>query len=349
MTKELHITDITVSDILKNMSEEFEVTYKKDNNQYCLKIPEEYGCGDFKTTQFDDGIGVVEVDVLLKKPLHFKLQKGVIHPIKFIFNRESKFSHWFTNTKEKHEVQKLESVIISSNHNHLNEFLLPANTPICIFSIEINRKIFEHKIEDFLEDMNEDLIALFRDVNGVSKFYHKSQYSLDISELIKEYEEVDLEGFMKSVYLESKAQEILVLQLKQYLDDLNEPEKRKILRKATIKNVVKAVEIIKSEIDNMGSVEELASRVNLNTKSLQLGFQTLYNSSVNDFIKNYRIEKAKELIENSDMNITEITYQVGINSRSYFSKLFKEKYNITPKQYYTKIRETRNQETRDTN
>lgn len=342
MIKELHITDLTVSDILINMSEEFNIDYRKDNNQYCLKIPEAFGSGEFKTTQFDNGIGVVEVDVLLKKSLHFKLQKGIIHPIKFLFNRESKFSQWFTNSKEKHEIEKLESVIISSNHNHLHEFLLPANTPICIYSIEINRKIFEHKIEDFLEDMNEDLIALFRDVNGVSKFYHKSQYSLDISKLIKEYEEVELEGFMKSVYLESKTQEILVLQLKQYLDDLNEPDKRKILRKATIESVEKAVTIIKNEIDNMASVEALASRVNLNTKSLQLGFQMLYNTSVNDFIKNYRIEKAKELIEKSELNITEITYQVGINSRSYFSKLFKEKYNISPKQYYSKIRETRN-------
>lgn len=339
MIKKISVTDIKVSDIILNMADEFGVPCTVENNGHCLKIPEAYGSGEVKTVEFDSGIGVIEMDILLKNSFHFKLKKGAIHPIKFIFNRESKFTHWFSGKDEKHEINKLDNVIVSSNHKNTHEFLIPADTPICVFSIEINRKIFEHKIEDFIEDMNEDLIALFRDVNGVAEFYHKSQYSLDISKIIKEFTETDLEGFMKSVYQEGKAQEILILQLQQYLDDLNEPEKRKILREATINSIYKATDIIKSELDSISSVEKLANRVGLNSKSLQSGFKALHNSSVNDYIKNFRIEKAKELIENTALNITEITYQVGINSRSYFSKLFKEKYKITPKQYYSQVRQ----------
>ena len=50
------------------------------------------------------------------------------------------------------------------------------------------------------------------------------------------------------------------------------------------------------------------------------------------------IIKAKELIENTGLNITEITYSIGINSRSYFSKLFKEKYKLTPKECLDQVR-----------
>jgi len=339
MIKKISVTDVKVSDILVNMAEEFGVKCTVENNQHCLKIPEEYGSGEIKAIEFESGLGVIDTDFLLKKPFHFKLEKGVIHPVKFIFNRASKFTHRFLGQNELHEINKLDNVIVSSNHKETHEFILPADTPVCIFSIEINRKIFEHKIEDFIEEMNEDLIELFRDVNGIVEFYHKSQYSLDISKLIKEFTETDLEGFMKSVYLEGKAQQILVLQLQQYLDDLNEPGKRKILRKATINSIHEAIDIIKTEIDSISSIEKLANQVGLSAKSLQAGFQVLHNSSVNDYIKNYRIEKAKDLIENTALNITEITYHVGINSRSYFSKLFKEKYGITPKQYYSKVRQ----------
>ena len=52
----------------------------------------------------------------------------------------------------------------------------------------------------------------------------------------------------------------------------------------------------------------------------------------------HAIEKTKEYLENTDLNITEISYKVGINSRSYLSKLFKEKYNITPKEYHTQVK-----------
>ena len=48
---------------------------------------------------------------------------------------------------------------------------------------------------------------------------------------------------------------------------------------------------------------------------------------------------AKELLLNTDLNITEITYKIGINSRSYFSKLFKEKYGMSPKVFQNKNRE----------
>ena len=347
MIKKITVTDIKVSDILITMAKQFGVECEIENNEHCLRIPEKFGSGYMKTIEFDSGLGVIESDILLKKTFHFKLEKGVVHPIKFIFNRESKFIHFFSGKKEKHEINRLDNLIVSSNHVNTHEFIIPAGVPICIYSIEINRKVFEHKIEDFIEEMNEDLITLFRDVNGISEFYYKSQYSLDISKKIKEFSETELEGFMRSVFLEGKAQEILVLQLQQYLDDLNDPEKRNILRKATINSVLKAVEIIKSEIDSIENIDKLANRVGLNSKSLQLGFQTLYNSSVNDYIKNYRIEKAKELIENTALNITEITYQVGINSRSYFSKLFKEKYNITPKQYYSRVRAQKGSDTKN--
>lgn len=49
------------------------------------------------------------------------------------------------------------------------------------------------------------------------------------------------------------------------------------------------------------------------------------------------MEKARHLMENTNLNITEITYRIGINSRSYFSKLFKERYSMSPKQYMQKL------------
>ncbi|WP_241479964.1 helix-turn-helix domain-containing protein [Kordia jejudonensis] len=338
MSKKLSVGDMEASDIVKDMASVLNVDYDENHNEYCLRIPEKFGTGFVKATIFDNGISVLESDYLLKKELHFELKKGVVHPLKIMFNRQSPFEHKFTEDTDSQIINRLDSVMLSSTPTNNHFFKIPANTAICVFSIEINRKLFEEKIESFLAEMNEDLVNVFRDANGIRKFFYKGQYSLDIAKFIEEFTECELEGFMKAVFLEGKAYEILVHYLQQYLDDLNTPEKRKIIRKATMESIEEAVEIIKNEIASIDNVSVLAKRVGINPNTLQNGFKHLYKSSVNEYIKNHRIEKAKELLETSSLNITEITYKIGINSRSYFSKIFKKRYGITPKAYLKKTR-----------
>lgn len=341
MSKKLNITDVAVSNIVIDMANSLNIDFEVDGNEHCLRIPETLGSGYVKTYTFDNGIGIVESDYLLNSDLLFELERGVVHPLKIIFNRESPIFHKFDSDQALSEIKSLESFMVSSTPTDNHTFNIPAKKPVCIFSLEINRKLFEEKIESYIPSMNEDLISLFRDVNGIKKFLYKNYFSLDISELIVEFTECELQGFMKSVFLEGKAYEILVHQLQQYLDDLNTPEKRKILRKATVESLKEAVGIIENEIETIDNINTLAKRVGLNQNTLQNGFKHIYKSSVNEYIKNYRIEKAKELLETSNLNITEITYKIGINSRSYFSKIFKERYGLTPKAYQNRAKKTK--------
>ena len=54
-----------------------------------------------------------------------------------------------------------------------------------------------------------------------------------------------------------------------------------------------------------------------------------------EYINNYRLEEASNLINNTDKSIIDISLEVGFNSVSYFNKLFKLKYNLTPKEFRT--------------
>ncbi|WP_378175532.1 helix-turn-helix domain-containing protein [Aquimarina sp. SS2-1] len=341
MKKKIQIKDENVKDIVIDLASSLGVEYEESYHEYCLRLPEEFGSGYIRSFQFDFGVGVVEADYLLKKDFYFEMEKGIIHPLKIMFNRESGFYHKFEDDTEFRKIRRLENIMLSSipKNNHI--FKIPADTPICIFTLQINRKKFEEKIESFLPEMNDDLIELFRDVNGINKFYYKNYFSLEISKFISEFTECELEGFMRQVFLEGKAYEILTHQLQQYLDDLNQPDKRLILRQTTVESIEKAVSIIQEELETIGSVINLAKRVGLNQNTLQTGFKQLYKTSVNEYIQNYRIETAKELLESTSLNITEVTYKVGINSRSYFSKLFKKKYGISPKQYLDQVRNTK--------
>ncbi|MBE0393045.1 hybrid sensor histidine kinase/response regulator transcription factor [Flavobacterium sp. PL002] len=78
------------------------------------------------------------------------------------------------------------------------------------------------------------------------------------------------------------------------------------------------------------SVEVLASKVFLSRSQLYRKIKTLTGVSVNEFIRNVRLEKAKELIQLGDSNINEISYIVGFASPSYFTKCYKVKYGHLP-------------------
>jgi len=61
-----------------------------------------------------------------------------------------------------------------------------------------------------------------------------------------------------------------------------------------------------------------------------------------EFIRSIRLKKAVYLLENSQLTISQICYEVGFNTPKYFTKLFKEEYNILPSAYTSSVRQKKN-------
>lgn len=93
----------------------------------------------------------------------------------------------------------------------------------------------------------------------------------------------------------------------------------------------KIIELIE---DNLGneyfSVEELAKEAGLSRSMLHRKLKNRIGKSATELITEIRLKKGKELLENSDYTSAEIAYKVGISSPSYFSRLFKKQFQISP-------------------
>jgi AraC-like DNA-binding protein len=55
--------------------------------------------------------------------------------------------------------------------------------------------------------------------------------------------------------------------------------------------------------------------------------------SASEFIRSERLKLAIRLLKESDASVSEIAYQVGFNTPSYFGKCFKEVYKCSPNEY----------------
>lgn len=81
------------------------------------------------------------------------------------------------------------------------------------------------------------------------------------------------------------------------------------------------------------TVERMAGEMNLSRTQLLRKLKALTNLSPNDFIKDIRLKRAAELIQQKADTITQIGYAVGFNDQSYFTKCFKKQFGMTPSEF----------------
>ena len=97
----------------------------------------------------------------------------------------------------------------------------------------------------------------------------------------------------------------------------------------------KFVSIVESNLDNEElGIPFIASELHMSTRQFYRKFNDMSSGiSPNEFIKLCRLEKAADLLRNTNLSILEIISVIGINSRSYFYKEFIKKFGCTPKDF----------------
>lgn len=84
-------------------------------------------------------------------------------------------------------------------------------------------------------------------------------------------------------------------------------------------------------------IKDICKAVGCSKSALLTAFKAEYGTTVNSYICDVRIEKAKRLIKTTDLSMSEIAYETGFYDQSYFSKVFYSKLAITPSDYRKEI------------
>jgi AraC-like DNA-binding protein len=89
-------------------------------------------------------------------------------------------------------------------------------------------------------------------------------------------------------------------------------------------------EMIIIEMDEDWSIEKLATHYQLNTKKLKAIFKRHVGMPAAAFKIFIRMQKARQLLEETDISVQDISLQIGYPDPAHFSKLFKQKMGISP-------------------
>ncbi len=100
----------------------------------------------------------------------------------------------------------------------------------------------------------------------------------------------------------------------------------------------KVYDIIKKNVaDSSFDIESLAKNLGVSRSVLHRKIVSLIGEAPGELIRQVRLKKAAELIEQKFGNLSEIALEVGFNNPAYFSEAFKKQYGMTPSQYELKF------------
>lgn len=105
---------------------------------------------------------------------------------------------------------------------------------------------------------------------------------------------------------------------------------------STLKNTEKIKSVLNYIHDHYFeaiSIKTLANICNYSEYHFMRFFKKHMGLTSIQYINNYRLEKATYLLTSTNNSIMDISLEVGFDNLSYFNKLFKKKYNITPKEF----------------
>ena len=100
------------------------------------------------------------------------------------------------------------------------------------------------------------------------------------------------------------------------------------------KLIQKIIAIIDNELANSNfGVEELSKNIGVSRSHLYRKIKEITNQSAVEFIRNIRLGKAAKLLNQNKFYISEVAYMTGFNEISYFRKIFKDFYGVSPSDY----------------
>lgn len=264
--------------------------------------------GNYKTNK-DLILDCVENTPLLE--LHFNLSQAYIL-YKNSFIKSEKVASMSGNMIYIEPNNSKSELIFSKDKNYLT---FDVHFPITLLS---NYFGIDQKLDAFLNQIQQN--------KSVGLTENNIRVSPRVLAIIKDIKHCIYKGLTRKIYIESKVQELISLCFENIANDKNNFK----FSDYDISCIHNAGKIIRDNINNPLTIENLSKKVGLNQTKLKNGFKHIFNSTVFNYMQEIRMNKAKQLILDTDFSIEEISEFCGYSSISNFSIAFKNYFGYAP-------------------
>ncbi|OKH42888.1 AraC family transcriptional regulator [Calothrix sp. HK-06] len=210
-------------------------------------------------------------------------------------------------------------------------FKWQAGSRILKFDIHLEVPFFQTLIADDIEQLPQQMRRVMQ-VEGEPDYFHFAKTTPAMQNLINQILNCPYQGITRRLYLESKALELIALRLEQIKSD-SPTNISSSLKPDDIDRIYGARDILIKNLDKPPSLMEHARKVGLNDCTLKKGFREVFGTTAFGYLYDYRLEKARHLLETGGAKVTDVVQMVGFRDRSYFAAAFRKKFGVNPSIY----------------
>ena len=300
--------------------------------EYKLEINNNLGTGSISSIALEDGLFVLEFDLIVHENIQITIDTTAKTHVNFIYCSKGNISQLFNSDSTTNTIEAFQTSIISNIVSTQNIVLLKKDVHTLTTLISVNTShegnhssLWSKSLRNaFISDKTED-------------YFYVGSYNLKIAENIKQLQCIKQEGLVRALLTKGIVNVILALEIEQHNRDIENSDMFSLsLTQDEFKAIQELSDFINNYPDLDHKVDNLTRKVGLSAAKIQEGFKFKHDSTICEYIRSVRLSKSEDLISNTDLNISEIVYSLGFTSRSYFSKIFKEKFNCTPSEYKKK-------------
>ena len=113
-----------------------------------------------------------------------------------------------------------------------------------------------------------------------------------------------------------------------------------VIKDSTTRNIKIILDYISENYASPITIDELAEKVDLSKHYFMRFFKKYMGMTCIEYINDYRLNIAANLLVTTRMQITEVAINIGVTNLSYFNRIFRKKYNMTPKDYRSTVDKT---------
>lgn len=331
------VNSLPLKEVIESLADSFNVAYNHKCEEYSVNVPKNLGSGEIRAINFENGLGIIIYKCCFIENVRIDFTVDDIHPVKYIYSVDGPIIHSFANESTLHIIEQNKCAIVASQSKNGHILKFEKNKNVHIVSLEIDREKFIKSASCELNSLADGLKSLFLDTEASKKFYHEGFFGLDFQNLLDNIWLYKGQALLRKFHLESNALQIFIKQLIQFEDDLKDENSRTILRINELQKIEEISSYITNNLSEKFTINSISRETGLNSNKLQTGFKYFHNSTVTDFIINQRLKEAKRLLSDPELSISNIVNQIGLENNSYFSKIFRKNFGMTPRDYRTGI------------
>jgi AraC family transcriptional regulator, transcriptional activator of the genes for pyochelin and ferripyochelin receptors len=204
-----------------------------------------------------------------------------------------------------------------------------AGDRIYLIRICIDLDLFKTFI-DGLEHLPKQLQP-FLDKDSPPLFHHPvGKITPPIQTALQQILNVPYQGMIQRMYLEGKVLELLALQFAQLIEAEGDKQPLIHLKAGDVEKIYQARDILTQNYDHPPSLIDLAKEIGINDNKLKYGFREVFGTTVFGYLRDYRLEVARKLLQEQKQNVRTVVNTVGYANQSHFAAAFKRKFGMTP-------------------